>query len=47
MHGANVSTRWMRDQNRHAIRRSRSDTEALGARDEHVAFHVGNLFDDI
>ena len=47
MHGADVSARWMRDQNRHAIRRSRGDPEAFDARDQRIAFHVGDAFDDI
>jgi putative sterol carrier protein len=37
----------MRDQNWHTIRRSRSNPEAFDARDQRIAFHVSDAFDDI
>ncbi len=47
MHGANVSARWMRDQDRHTIGRPCCHRAAFGSRDECVALHVGNGLSDI
>ena len=44
---ANVPARWMRDQHRHAIGRSRSDANALDARDQRIAFFIGNRFCEV
>lgn len=40
----NLPARWMRDQHRHAISRSRSDPDAVDARDQRIAFFIGDRF---
>jgi hypothetical protein len=47
MYGADVPTRGMRDQDRHAIGCSRSDPKALIARNERIPFQVGNGFGNV
>jgi len=44
---AHVPARWMRDQHRHAISRSRSDPDAVDARDQRIAFFIGNRFREV
>jgi hypothetical protein len=44
VHGANISSRWMPNQDRHAIGRARCNRETFGARNERVAFHSGHGF---
>jgi len=47
VHSRNISRRWMPNQDRHAIGRTRSNREAFCACDERVAFHFGNGFSSI
>jgi hypothetical protein len=47
MHGANISGRWMPNQNRYAIGRARGNREASFACNERIAFHFGNSFGGI
>ncbi len=42
VHGANISSRRVPNQNRHAIGRARCNRKASGACNERVAFHFGN-----
>ncbi len=44
VYGTDITTRWMPDQDRHAVGRARGDREAFRARDERIAFHVCNGF---
>jgi hypothetical protein len=44
VHSGNISGQWMPNQDRNAIGRARSKSEALCACDERVAFHFGNGF---
>jgi hypothetical protein len=42
VHGTDVSARGMRDQDRHAIGRTRSDPETFDARDQCIAFQISD-----
>ncbi len=44
VYGTDITTRWMPDQDRHAVGRARGDREAFCACDERIAFHVCNGF---
>jgi hypothetical protein len=44
---ANVPARWMRDQHRHAIGCSRGNAHAFDARDQRIAFFIGNRFREL
>lgn len=44
VYGADITTRWMPDQNRYAVGRARGDREAFRAHDERIAFQVCNGF---
>ena len=47
VHSAHVSARWMRDQDRHAIGRTYCNREAVGARHQCIALHIGNGVGDL
>jgi len=47
VHGADVPARWMRDQYRYAISCACSDPKAINARNERIAFQVGDRFGDV
>jgi len=44
---ANMPARWMRDQHRHAIGRSRCDADAFDARDQRIALFIGDRFGEV
>lgn len=44
---ANVPARWMRDQHRHAIGRSRGNADAFDARDQRITFFFGDRFREV
>ena len=47
MHRTHLSARRMPNQDGHAIGRARGNREAFGARNQGIAFHVGDRFDDV
>jgi len=47
VHRSNVSARWMRDQHRHTVGRSRCNAQAFDARDQRIAFFIGDRFGEI